>query len=165
MSIEIERKFLVRAEIWAETPKPEGTLYRQGYLFSSEELTLRVRIAGEKGLLTFKATAPGIGSIARLEYEYPIPLADATDMLDRVAQAELSKKRYVLSGPDGKTWEVDDFLGLNAGLLLAEIELSDEQEHFAAPPWLGEEVTGDERYFNAYLARYPFSQWGITPNL
>lgn len=155
MALEIERKFLVDALLWAEIEHPEGTFYRQGYLHSDIEKTVRVRIAGETAFLTIKGKTVGA---SRAEFEYEIPVEDATELLDTLANAELSKIRYVMEYR-GKIWEIDEFKGENAPLLLAEIELQSEDELFELPPWVAEEVTDDERFFNAYLAKKPFGSW------
>lgn len=155
MALEIERKFLVNSAVWVETTRPEGTLYRQGYLHSDIDKTVRVRIAGVKAFLTIKGKTTGA---SRAEFEYEIPVQDATELLDSLANAELSKIRYIIDF-QGKTWEIDEFKGENAPLLLAEIELQSEDETFELPPWIAEEVTHDERYFNAYLAKKPYSLW------
>lgn len=155
MGIEIERKFLVRRDLWQ--PEVVGTAFRQGYLCLDPERTVRVRLAGERGFLTIKgASERG----ARAEYEYAIPAAEAAELLDTLCHRPLIEKiRYRLE-VGGHFWEVDEFFGDNAGLLLAEIELEDIDEPFARPDWLGEEVTDDPRYYNAALCRHPFREWG-----
>jgi len=155
MALEIERKFLVDHAKWAELPKPAGKPYRQGYLNGEPLTTVRVRVAGEKAFLTIKG--PSVNAI-RSEYEYEIPLKDACEMLDLFKPAEVEKVRYRILF-NQKTWEVDVFGGLNEGLILAEIELTNPGETFAIPSWIGLEVTEDPRYYNSYLASNPYKSW------
>ncbi len=152
MAKEIERKFLVQAS-WQ--PQAEGVKIAQGYLSTVPERTVRVRIKGDKGYLTIKGKNQGI---SRAEFEYEIPLRDAEELLKLAEQPILSKTRY-FEQQDGFTWEIDVFEGENQGLIVAEIELPDEQAAFAEPAWLGKEVSGDVRYYNANLIKNPFSQW------
>jgi adenylate cyclase len=151
---EIERKFLVSGEAWRETA--EGTRYRQGFLSTEPERTVRVRVAGPRGSITVKGKNVGA---RRAEFEYEIPVADAERMLDTLCQRPLIEKvRYTLAvGPH--TWEIDVFEGSNAGLLVAEIELSSEDEAFEKPEWVGDEVTDDPRYFNSNLVANPYGTW------
>ncbi len=153
MSVEIERKFLVNGNGWRQLG--QGTLYRQGYVPTTHG-TVRVRIAGDQGYLTLKTPTVGL---SRREFEYPIPLADAHELLDLLCDRPLIEKtRYRI--PIGQhVWEVDEFAGENQGLILAEVELSHEQEAIALPDWVGQEVSGDRRYFNSYLAQHPFTTW------
>ncbi len=154
MAQEIERKFLLADEGWRGLA--EGIEYRQGYLCASKERSVRVRIAGGKGYLTIKGATIGA---SRSEYEYAIPLDDARMILDDLCpQPLIEKKRYSISFR-GFTWEIDEFFGLNAGLIVAEIELETEDQPFERPSWIGEEVTGDPRYYNAALSTAPFSTW------
>lgn len=155
MPVEIERKFLVHHEHWNQTNKPEGVFYRQGYMLSNEQITLRVRTCGDQAFLTLKGKTVGI---SRKEFEYEIPLKEALDMLDSLSEAEVIKTRYKI--PFGKhLWEVDVFHGENEGLLIAEIELSSEDEAFEKPIWVADEVSFDRRYGNGSLAWMPFSRW------
>ena len=154
MGIEIERKFLVSGEAWREMGKP--TLLRQGYLSLDPDRTVRVRIEDGGAVLTIKGRSEGA---TRLEWEYPIPLADATELLDRLCQQPLVEKYRRRIEFDGNIWEVDEFLGANAGLVVAEIELSSEEQAFEKPDWIGLDVTHDRRYFNSSLIRQPFSGW------
>ncbi|HEY8928754.1 MAG TPA: CYTH domain-containing protein [Mucilaginibacter sp.] len=154
-NIEIERKFLVDAEKWQQADKPGGVLYRQGYLMSENNCTIRVRVAGEKAFMTIKGASSGI---SRAEYEYEIPVADATEMLDNLVASEISKTRYAINF-ENKLWEVDVFLGDNAGLIVAEIELQSENEAFTKPTWITEEVSGDLRYYNSKLSVDPYKNW------
>ena len=154
MGTEIERKYLVRGDGWRALAA--GTHYRQGYLNRDKARTVRIRSAGDKAYLTIKGPSAGA---RRAEYEYEIPLADANAMLDGLAERPLiEKKRYRIRHA-GVTIEVDEFLGENAGLVLAEVELGSEDQAFDKPAWLGEEVTGDPRYYNANLVRDPYSKW------
>jgi len=151
---EIERKFLVSGEAWRETA--EGTRYRQGFLSTEPERTVRVRVAGPRGSITVKGKNVGA---RRAEFEYEIPVADAERMLDTLCQRPLIEKiRYTLAvGPH--TWEIDVFEGSNAGLVVAEIELSREDEAFERPEWVGDDVTDDPRYFNSNLVANPYGTW------
>ena len=130
MGVEIERKFLVRKDLWQTLDKPEGKHYRQGYLMNSEDRVVRVRIAGDQGFLTIKGAAEGI---SRLEYEYEIPKSDAEEMLDRFRPEGTEKIRYRIPEASGLVWEVDEFLGANEGLIVAEIELVSEDQPFVSP--------------------------------
>ncbi len=154
MGVEIERKFLVIGEEWKALAQP--ILMRQAYLSSSPDRVVRVRIEGELAFLTIKSANQGI---SRSEWEYPIPLSDAQEMLERVCEQPLIEKfRYRIPCGD-HLWEFDEFLGQNAGLCVAEIELQAEHEAFLRPPWLGEEVSHDHRYANARLFKHPYSRW------
>ncbi|MBO9635857.1 MAG: CYTH domain-containing protein [Chitinophagaceae bacterium] len=155
MGKEIERKFLVNKEAWQKMEKPAGQYYRQGYLTNEPHKTIRVRLADEAGYLTIKGISEGA---TRLEYEYAIPINDARELLDNFSGSELSKIRYKIPF-DNKIWEVDEFLGDNAGLLVAEIELQSEDEPFEIPDWVAGEVTGDEKYYNSNLTIHPYCQW------
>jgi CYTH domain-containing protein len=154
MTKEIERKFLVKDVAWRS--QAQGTRYRQGYLNSTKERTVRVRIIDEKGFLTVKGITRGA---ARVEYEYEIPVVDAQVMLDELCEKPLiEKKRYRIKYK-GLTWEVDEFFGENQGLIVAEVELESEDQKINKPAWIGQEVTGDARYFNANLIHHPFQKW------
>ncbi|MCP4746964.1 MAG: CYTH domain-containing protein [Desulfobacteraceae bacterium] len=154
MGTEIERKFLLQNDDWRCLAK--GITYRQGYLNSVKERVVRVRTIGGKGFLTIKGITTGA---TRAEYEYPIPEQDATAMLhDLCEKPIIEKKRYKI-GFAGLTWEVDEFFGENQGLIVAEVELESEQQQFEKPPWIGEEVTGDPKYFNSSLIINPFTKW------
>lgn len=154
MGEEIERKFLVLGDGWREAA--HGTAFRQGFLSTDPERTVRVRVAGERGSLTIKGKTIGT---RRAEFEYEIPLADAQWMLDSLCKRPLIEKvRYVLA-VGGHTWEVDVFAGENAGLVIAEIELESEDEAFDKPDWVAEEVTDDPRYFNSNLVAKPYRVW------
>jgi len=150
---EIERKFLVRKDLWYALHKPLGEDLIQGYLFASPEKTVRIRASGASGFITIKGPAV---NATRDEYEYPIPRPDAIELLDKFAGSRIDKVRYRVLH-EGKTWEIDEFFGENEGLIIAEIELSSPEEHFEKPPWIGEEVTEDHRYSNSWLAEHPFT--------
>ena len=152
MAKEIERKFLVK-DSWQ--PQRAGIKIAQGYLSTVPERTVRVRIKGEKGYLTIKGKNVGV---SRAEYEYEIPRQDAEEMLQLAEQPILVKTRY-LEQQGEFTWEVDVFAGENQGLVVAEIELPAEDAEFSRPAWLGQEVSGDVRYYNANLIKCPFSLW------
>ncbi|TWF41388.1 CYTH domain-containing protein [Chitinophaga polysaccharea] len=155
MGQEIERKFLVNATQWQQAEKPVGEHYRQGYLLLDPHKTIRVRLTPTKGFLTIKGKTTGA---TRAEFEYEIPMDEASALLDQFAIAELSKIRYTLTYKD-KVWEIDEFLGDNAGLIVAEIELKSEDESFERPVWVSEEVTADARYYNANLTTMPYNKW------
>ncbi len=158
MGQEIERKFLVKSDTWRAFAK--GSTYRQGYLNSVKERTVRIRTAGDKAYLTIKGLTAGA---TRMEFEYEIPVSDCNTMLDTLAERPLiEKKRYKVEF-DGLTWEIDEFFGENAKLIVAEVELQREDQVFKKPDWVGDEVTGDPRYFNANLVKHPYSQWGPQP--
>ncbi len=154
MGIEIERKFLPASDGWKRLAS--GAAYRQGYLCADRERSVRIRTIGERGFLTVKGTSIGA---SRLEYEYEIPVDDANTLLNSLCQKPLIEKiRYKIEHA-GFTWEVDEFLGENEGLIVAEIELESEDQRFERPDWIGKEVTGDPRYFNANLIKHPYSSW------
>jgi CYTH domain-containing protein len=153
MPTEIERKFLLKDDQWRSLAK--GTRYCQGYLATGNS-TVRVRLAGEQGYLTIKGKTAGI---SRAEYEYAIPVNDAMEMLHTLCQRPLIEKTRYQIDWEGLTWVVDEFAGENAGLVLAEVELQDANQEIALPPWIGEEVSDDPRYYNSNLAKQPFSQW------
>lgn len=154
MGIEIERKFLVTGDGWRDQVSAR-TRFSQGYLSRDPARTVRVRIAGEAAFLTIKGATQGA---TRAEFEYEVPLADAQQLLALCDGPVVEKVRH-LCPHEGMTWEVDEFLGANAGLVVAEIELVSETQAFAHPAWLGDEVTGDGRYVNANLAVRPFKSW------
>lgn len=154
MGIEIERKFLVVGDGWRQ-PAAGQTRFSQGYLSRDPARTVRVRLAGEQAWLTIKGATTGA---TRAEFEYAIPLADAQQLLAMSDGPAVEKIRH-LCLLDGMTWEVDEFLGANAGLVVAEIELQSEGQAFTRPAWLGDEVTGDARYVNANLAVRPYTRW------
>ena len=154
MGKEIERKFLVRGDVWRSLAK--GTACRQGYLNSAVERTVRIRTIGDRAFLTIKG--PAVGA-TRAEYEYEIPVADCDAMLDALAEKPIIEKKRYKVPLDGLTWEIDEFFGENTGLIVAEVELESEGQTFRKPEWVGEEVTADPRYFNSNLVKHPYSKW------
>lgn len=155
MPIEIERKFLVHQEKWEALEKPLGNHFRQGYLLTDTQKTIRVRETSEKGFITIKGVSVGA---TRTEYEYEIPKLEAKELLDQFAISELSKMRYEIPF-ENHIWEVDEFFGDNKGLIVAEIELTSENEKFNLPDWIADEVTEDDRYYNSNLTLNPFKNW------
>jgi adenylate cyclase len=155
MGQEIEKKFLVNHEKWKQLDKPKGELYRQGYLVTEPNKTIRVRQTNEKGYLTIKGITIGA---TRTEYEYEIPINDAKELLDNFSISELSKIRHKINF-ENKIWEIDEFLGENDGLIVAEIELITEGEIFKIPEWVNIEVTGQEKYYNSNLTIDPYKNW------
>lgn len=153
MALEIERKFLLKEGPWRNE---KGTMYRQGYLNSAKERTVRVRIMEDHGYLTVKGISRGA---VRVEYEYAIPGAEAEAMLDDLCEKPLIEKMRYKIEFKGLVWEADEFFGENLGLLVAEVELESEDQSFVKPEWVGEEVTGDPKYFNANLIHHPYSKW------
>lgn len=154
MATEIERKFIPGTNNWRDGTT--GVRYRQGYLSTDSERTVRVRTAGDKAFLTIKGKTVGA---SRAEYEYAIPRDDADAMLDQLCHRPIIEKvRYKISH-GGLIWEVDEFEGENAGLVIAEVELNSEDQAVEIPDWAGQEVTGDPRYYNANLISNPYSNW------
>lgn len=153
MGMEIERKFLLSNDDWRTLGVPIH--YAQGYLVADGERTVRVRIAGTEGFLTIKGKSKGF---SRKEFEYKVPVDEALEMLGLCISPTIEKYRTKI-GYEGKVWEIDEFRGENKGLIVAEIELNSEDETFAVPPWIGQEVTGDIRYFNSSLVKNPFKNW------
>jgi len=154
MGTEIERKFLVVGDIFKQMAK--GTRYRQGYLNSTKERVVRVRTIDDKGYLTVKGITTGA---SRLEYEYEIPVPDADAMLDELCEKPIIEKNRYKIQTGSLVWEVDEFFGDNAGLVVAEVELESEAQAFQKPEWVGAEVTGDPRYFNSNLIQHPYTRW------
>ena len=154
MAREIERKFLVDTALWRATAA--GTLYRQGYLSSVKERVVRVRIAGDRGFLTIKGLTTGV---SRLEFEYPVPLADATVMLDQLCERPLIEKTRYREVFADRIWEIDVFHGDNDGLVVAEVEIANPEQKVELPRWAGAEVSNDPRYFNNNLAAHPYRYW------
>jgi CYTH domain-containing protein len=155
MPMEIERKFLVSGTGWR---RDRGTLCRQGYLNHDKERTVRIRIADQQAFLTIKGISRGA---SRIEFEYEIPREDAEQLLKFCAGCVIQKIRHTVMHK-GSLWEVDEFLGDNQGLIMAEIELDSEDQPFEKPSWLGQEVTTDPRYANSNLSLNPFQQWSDT---
>lgn len=155
MGQEIERRFRVRDASWREGAV--GRVLKQGYVSVEPARTVRVRIAGDEAWLTLKGQQT---ALTRLEFEYPIPVADAEQMLaSAMCPMVIEKVRYRIPAGDGLFWEVDEFDGANAGLVLAEIEMPDEQTAFHCPEWLGAEVSFDSRYTNAFLSQHSYGSW------
>lgn len=154
MPVEIERKFLVKGDRWRALKS--GRRYRQGYLSTAPARIVRVRVAGDEGFLTIKGKTTGA---LRTEYEYRIPVGDAEAMLDKLCVRPLIDKTRYRIEHQGLIWELDEFEGENKGLLVAEVELDTENQSIELPDWVGEEVTGDPRYYNVNLIANPFSKW------
>jgi adenylate cyclase len=152
MATEIERKFLVNGTQWRNAT---GTRIQQGYLNRDKARTVRVRVRADQAFLTVKGLNQGA---SRAEFEYEIPLADAKELLKLSDGPIIEKTRYVVVH-EGSQWEVDEFEGDNSGLVVAEIELQSQDEPFNRPPWLGREVTDDNRYYNSSLASHPYRDW------
>ncbi|MCK9204337.1 MAG: CYTH domain-containing protein [Bacteroidales bacterium] len=152
---ETERKYLVDREKWSRVEKPEGTGYIQGYLSIDEDRTVRVRVAGDKGFLTIKGKSE---TFSHPEFEYAIPVEDALEMLRLFTQTQVKKIRTRIQA-GAHVWEVDEFQGDNDGLIMAEIELENPDDLFEKPDWITKEVTGDKRYYNAYLSINPYLRW------
>ncbi len=155
MKIEIEKKFLLKNNSWRNN-NIKGTLYKQAYLSTKKDFTLRIRIVEEKAFMTIKGKnnkgeAP--------EYEYPLNISDAKDIIKLFSQGLIIEKIRYKINYKGFLWEIDEFLGVNKGLILAEIELQKKDENFLRPPWLGKEVTGEIKYFNSNLSLKPYQKW------
>jgi adenylate cyclase len=150
MGFEIERKFLVIDQLWNDYEKPAGKRIHQLYLHADTEKAIRVRIIGDQAFITIKSK---VSDLRRVEFEYEIPLADAEDMMKTYADCpQVEKTRFFIPTSE-HIWEVDVFHGKNEGLIVAEIELSDEEEPFEKPVWIAEEVTHDSSYLNVNLAK------------
>ena len=157
MSLEIERKFLLRGEDWRALGA--GVPYRQGYLSTVPGRSVRVRLVRDKGFLTIKGIAVGA---TRAEYEYEIPAGEAGEMLDNLCERPLIEKTRYRVEHHGLIWDIDEFDGDNAGLIVAEVELEKEDQAIVLPDWVGKEVTGDPRYYNASLIANPYTQWSVS---
>ncbi len=155
MSVEIERKFLPKDDIWREDVHDSQHL-RQGYLNNETHCSVRVRTSSDRGWLNIKSVTIGA---QRQEFEYEIPLEEAHQMLDTLSLKPLIEKVRHFVKVGRHIWEIDEFEGDNAGLIVAEIELDHPEEEFEKPNWLGEEVTHDVRYYNTSLCRHPFKEW------
>ena len=154
MAKEIERKYLINIATWV--PQDAGIHFKQGYLNAQKERVVRVRIEGAKAKLTIKGITTGV---TRAEFEYSIPVEDASLLLDNLCEQPLIDKHRHKEVHFGKTWEIDVFHGENEGLVVAEIELTSETEAITLPSWIGAEVSSDPRYFNSNLLKNPFSTW------
>ncbi len=157
MGIEIERKFLVKNDLWKASTN-NGIDFKQAYLSNAGPCSVRVRTEGKKANLNIKSATLGI---LRQEFEYSIPLDEAEELLSLFCTSIVTKKRYKI-GYAGKTWELDVFAGDNEGLIVAEIELDHPDEDFELPPWAGDEVSSEARYYNNELARHPFNKWDYS---
>ncbi len=155
MATEIERKYLVLNDSWRARVRQE-VRYLQGYLANTRDCSVRVRVGGDSAFLNVKGATVGA---SRLEFEYPVSVADAEVMLRELCAGGVVEKTRYYVPHGGREWEVDVFAGDNAGLIVAEIELDDEADVVALPDWAGEEVTGDVRYYNSNLAVTPFNRW------
>ena len=155
MAIEIERKFLLCNDLWRQAVDSKE-LIMQGYLSLTPEHTVRVRQTGEQAWLTVKGKNCGA---TRSEYEYAIPILDAQQMLEQLCEQPIIEKWRHRVLHAGHLWEIDEFSGINSGLIIAEIELDHENEQFANPDWLVKEVTSDPRYFNSALVAHPYTLW------
>ena len=153
MGKEIERKYLLKSDGWKGV---KGTHYCQGYLNSIKERTVRVRTIDDKGFLTVKGISVGA---TRLEYEYEIPASEAKELLTKLCEKPLIEKSRFKVEANGLIWEIDEFYGENAGLVVCEVELESEDQKIELPDWVGEEVTSDPRYFNSNLIKHPYKNW------
>lgn len=155
MATEIERKFLVTNDDW-RAQASEKKIIKQGYFASAGKASIRIRISGSSANINIKSATL---DVTRMEYEIPVPLADAEEMLEHLCEKPfIEKVRYLVPYGD-HIWEVDEFSGDNEGLVVAEIELSSSGEQFERPPWLGEEVSSDKRYYNVCLVKHPYKNW------
>lgn len=153
MGVEIERKFLVKDDRWRNLAP--GELYRQGYI-PTVESTVRIRVVNDRGFITIKGMSQGI---SRAEFEYEIPVSDAAQMLDTLCKSPLIEKYRHKIELNGLVWEVDEFLGENRGLIIAEVELRNADQAIDLPDWIGEDVSHDPRYYNSNLTKHPFTTW------
>ncbi|GAB4196170.1 MAG: CYTH domain-containing protein [Coleofasciculaceae cyanobacterium] len=154
MATEIERKFLVKGDEWRSLAT--GIVYRQGYLSTKKDCSVRVRLVADRGYLTIKGLTQGF---SRAEYEYVIPAEDAREMLDNLCVSPLIEKTRYKIDYAGLTWEVDEFAGENQGLIIAEVELPEENHQIELPNWIDKEVSDDPRYYNVNLIQHPYSHW------
>lgn len=154
MGLEIEKKFLIKNDNWKQFVSEEKEI-TQGYLNANPNRTVRVRIAGKQGFLTIKSKSKGS---VRSEFEYEIPIEDATELIELCEKPILSKTRFIVKFENHK-WEIDVFEKENKGLVVAEIELSKEDEFFLTPDWIGKEVTEETKYYNSQLIENPYSEW------
>ena len=154
MAKEIERKFLVKSDDWR--PLAEGKLCRQGYLSTVKERTVRIRVINGRGYVTIKGISTGP---TRAEFEYEIPVADADALLTNICEKPIIEKTRFTVQQGPLVWHVDEFSGANAGLIVAEVELENENQQIALPAWAGKEVTGEAKYYNSNLVRFPYKDW------
>lgn len=156
MPFEIERKYLVKHDLWNALAKPQGEYYRQGYIVNEMSKTVRVRATENQGFITIKGKTDN--PAVKPEYEYQIPKSEAIELLNGFTENNIEKTRYKINY-EGKTWEIDIFYGDNEGLIVAEIELNSIEESFQIPEWIDHEVTHESNYFNANLSKNPFKSW------
>lgn len=155
MGKEIERKYLVKNSLYKL--QSTVTYIQQGYITTQKDKVVRVRVKDNNGYITIKGENNGA---VRLEYEYPIPVNEAKEIITKLCQKPIiEKNRYNYKSPDGHLWEIDEFLGDNEGLIVAEIELLSELEQYEIPEWIGEEVTSDPKYYNSNLLQNPYKNW------
>lgn len=159
MALEIEHKFLLISDEWRRHID-KTVYYKQGYLSSTEHNSIRVRISDQHAWLNIKSAVIGTH---RLEYEYEIPLTEANEILEQLCHKPLIEKKRHFVHHGEHLWEIDEFLGENQGLIVAEIELSELNEEFQKPTWAGQEVTHDLRYYNNNLCKNPYKNWDVTP--
>lgn len=157
MATEIERKFLVNDNAWRASVSRKVDII-QGYLANTERGSIRIRVSGSEANLNIKSMTLGV---TRQEYDYPIPARDARAMLDELCMQPLIEKTRHYVEYNNHTWEIDEFHGINAGLVVAELEVDREDEAFDPPPWLGKEVSDDPRYYNVCLVEHPYSKWKV----
>lgn len=155
MPTEIERKYLLRNDDW-RLQADKGTKYVQGYLIGSKAASVRVRVEGEKAFINIKSATLGV---RRQEYEYPIPVEEARELLDTLCEQPLVEKTRHVVNYEGLEWEIDVFEGKNEGLIVAEVELDAEDQKISLPAWCGQEVSEEPRYYNVSLGKHPFSEW------
>ena len=155
MASEIERKFLLRDESWRNFAR-DSMRIRQGYILGGAKASVRVRVSDECAWLNLKSVTVGV---SRAEFDYPIPIADAEQILDELCARPIIEKTRFLVDHAGRCWEIDVFEGDNSGLVVAELELASEDERFELPPWAGKEVSHDPRYYNSSLVDLPFCRW------
>ncbi|MCJ0742382.1 CYTH domain-containing protein [Pedobacter montanisoli] len=155
MAIEIEHKYLVNLDIWKNIIPDKSVEIRQAYLQTDPEKTIRIRTKDKSGFITIKGKTVGA---SRLEFEYEIPIADANELINAFCSNLIEKTRHIVTH-DSNIWEVDEFKGLNEGLIVAEIELTSEDEKYSIPNWLDKNVTDDPRYTNSNLTIKPFKAW------
>ena len=155
MGLEIERKFLLKSDEW-KVEADHGLQIKQGYLNSVIERTVRVRVIGDKGMLTVKGKT---NNLTRKEFEYEIPYEEAISLLELCERPIIEKKRYLVKRND-LIWEIDVFDGENKGLVIAEVELDSEAQRFLTPNWIGEEVSQESKYYNSSLLSNPYNTWG-----
>ncbi|MBR6026380.1 MAG: CYTH domain-containing protein [Neisseriaceae bacterium] len=156
MSVEIERRFLLKNDNWKQNIHKSIEM-QQGYMSVEKECTIRLRIIDDKAWLTIKGF---ITPVSRHEFEYPIPISDAKTMMNNLCAFTMTKTRHIVK-VDNVSFEIDEYHGANAPLIVAELELANENQTYPTPEWLGEEITDDGRYSNAYLSKHPYSQWDL----